>query len=253
MEYYVYEEPEKKATKIVKDNGVRFSMGKVLLWLSLGLVLTGVVALSMPDFLLLCCGNNASALSTSYTVSLSIAVVVMVFSSLLMWIPSFKKDSPWTIVSYVLFTIAMGVVLSTSFLWVLGIDDKDAIASISISFFITAACYLILGVIGTVSKKNFNVITPVIFALFWGVLILSLISFFLPLEPIYIITDVISFAVILLVTAVDFNNVKRLASCYPFHNSTSLAIYCAYNLYLDFIYIFVRVLFYTVFFRNRNR
>ncbi|MFA6861500.1 MAG: Bax inhibitor-1 family protein [Bacilli bacterium] len=252
MEYYVYEDSPKPKTIIKKDLGVRFSMSKVLLWLALGLLLTGVIALTLPDFCIACCGSDDTALYNCYRAFIITASVLMFFSSFVMWLPIIPKDTPWTIVSYLLFTISVGWLLSSVFLWVKGINNADAIKTLCISFFIAAGSYLVVGLIGTLSKKNLNVITPVLFSMLMGIVILSLFSVFDYTGTIYIITDIIIFSIILVVTAIDFYNVKRMASLYPFHNSTSLAIYCAYNLYLDFIYIFVQILFYVVYFRNRS-
>jgi len=253
MEYYVYEDEPKKARRTPKDLGVRFSMSKIMMWLALGLLLTGIMSLTLPDFCIACCGSeNVEALSNCYRAFIITASVIMAFSSVILWMPFVTKDTPWTLVCYLLFTISMGWLLSSVFLWVRGIDEASSISTLCISFFIAAGAYLIMGLIGALSKKNFNIMTPVLFALFAGVLTLSLFSVFDATGTIYIITDIITFAIILLVTAIDFNNVKRMASVYPFHNSTSLAIYCAYNLYLDFIYIFVQILFYVVCFRSRK-
>jgi hypothetical protein len=54
MEYYVYEDEPKKARRTPKDLGVRFSMSKIMMWLALGLLLTGIMSLTLPDFCISC-------------------------------------------------------------------------------------------------------------------------------------------------------------------------------------------------------
>ena len=79
MEQFTPEVTTKK-TKIKRaEDSASLSMFKVFLWMGLGLLITGVIALGMPDFLLFLIntmGMSTSAVNTTY-------ITLMVVSSLL--------------------------------------------------------------------------------------------------------------------------------------------------------------------------
>lgn len=59
-------------------------------------------------------------------------------------------------------------------------------------------------------------------------------------EFIYWIISYGMFAAMLLITIFDINRVKRIAD--SGEQSSRTAVLCAFNLYVDFIYIFIRIL-----------
>ena len=69
MEQFTPEVTTKK-TKIKRaEDSASLSMFKVFLWMGLGLLITGVIALGMPDFLLFLIntmGMSTSAVNTTY-------------------------------------------------------------------------------------------------------------------------------------------------------------------------------------------
>ena len=77
-----------------------------------------------------------------------------------------------------------------------------------------------------------------------GALILSLFNFILYLivgfEPLYWIVSFLFFIAIILLTIFDLNNVKQIAM--NGGGERNVAFMCALNLYVDFIYIFIRIL-----------
>ena len=60
------------------------------------------------------------------------------------------------------------------------------------------------------------------------------------------------FGIIFVITAIDINRVKKIAEMGGFSSDTNLAIYCAYTLYVDFINIFLRVLYYVMVSKSRK-
>ena len=69
---------------------------------------------------------------------------------------------------------------------------------------------------------------------------------------VYWITDFVIFGIIFVITAIDINRVKKIAEMGGFSSNTNLAIYCAYTLYVDFINIFLRVLYYVMVSKSRK-
>lgn len=234
-------------------NSVAFSMGRVLLWLGLGILVTGIVAFTLPDLLIATIGtSNADLLNNVYMGITITAAILMLPAMLLIVFRVFKKTSVISIISYIVFTICVGVLLSGLFLWVLGIESSQAISTIATAFFVTAGCFIVMGLIGALTKKDLNILVPIVITAVLGILVISLVNFFLQNERIYWIVDFVCFGLMLVVTAIDMNNVKKLAEAGSFTSNNGMALYAAYTLYVDFIYLFVRVLIYTMILKNRN-
>ena len=229
-----------------------FSFVKVFLWLGLGLLLTGVVALGMPDlltFIVKNTGMSAEGVSTLYISLMVTAGVLMIPSIIIMNLKSWKPKSVWMTISYVVYTLAMGVLLSNTFMFVFEYSlatDISFIRTISTAFLITAGCFLLMGLFAFLTKKNLNILLPLILTLLVGSLVISLVNFFIGSTFIYWMTDFIIFGVILLVTAVDLYRIKKMVTSGAMNGSNNLALYAAYMLYVDFINIFIRVLFYVL-------
>lgn len=235
-----------------------FNLAKVFLWMTLGLVITGVVTFALPD-LLIWMNNTFSwsedTLGTVYIALIVVSVIMMLPSVILMNLKAWRPKSVWMIIGYVVYALSMGVLLSSVMLSVFASSDSPSsfVSTVATSFFISAAAFLIMGLIGMFTKKNLGILLPFILTLFLGIGVISLINFFLRSPMLYWITDSVVFGLILLITAVDINRVKKVATSGGFSSSNNLAIYCAYTLYVDFIDIFLRVLYYVLIAKNRNK
>ncbi len=240
-----------------KQQSVPFSMGKVLFWLAIGILVTGVVSLCLPDILIACCGGydnlNYEAFDIASIVLMSVSVILMIPCIFVISFKRFANRSVGITVSYIIYDICMGILLSSVFMWILGYEEKSAISMIGVAFLITGGCFLIFGIIGSLMKSMTSILIPVISTLCIGALCLSLMNWFIGSSMVYWITDFVILAVILLEVAVDFGRIKKLAETEYFKNSYSMSVYCAYSLYVDFIMLFIRVLRYVLLFSSRRR
>ena len=98
-----------------------------------------------------------------------------------------------------------------------------------------------------------NAAIPVVITGFVGVMVMSLVNLFLGVEMIYWIIDFVCFALILLVTAIDMHNIKKIVDSSQGMNGNNLAIYCAYCLYVDFINILIRVVYYVLLLTSKKK
>ena len=117
-------------TIVTEDKkGVSFSkktvnLAKVFLWFGLGLLISGAIAFSLPNILLLANNNNAAALGNTYIVLLAVSGIgILVLSLVMSFAPLFKRNSVAMIVSYVLYTVFMGILLSGVMLLYLAIAE----------------------------------------------------------------------------------------------------------------------------------
>jgi hypothetical protein len=246
--------------KPYKDHTKSASMMKVMLWFGLGLLITGVIALTVPDLMLFAVdkfGWTANTVSTIYTVFLVISIILMIPSSLLVTFKSMRPRSGWMTAGYITYCVSMGFLLSNVFLTISAFTtalNVSFIRTVSVAFLATAGCFLLMGLFSMLFKKDLGILMPFLFTLITGAMILSLVNFFMQVDMIFWIVDFVLFGVLLLTAAIDIQRVRKIAAAGALDSSNNLAIYCAYTLYADFVVLFLRILYYVVivFANNRN-
>ena len=164
-------------------------------------------------------------------------VVVLVFSLL------FRKMSP-TLVGILYFVYAMinGVTLSVIF-------AVFELSSILYLFVISALVYGVLGLIGYNTKSDLTSWKPYLTVFLIAGIVLSIINLFMQNSTFELFLD---WAILILffgITIYDINKIKLLQQD-PNIVSEKIHIYCAMQLYLDFINIFLRIL--SIFGKRRN-
>lgn len=249
-EYKSSYETKKVETKSTRDS-VSLAMFKVYLWFALGLLVTGVVSIGLPNLLGAIVSSNpdlADTISGVYTGIIVVSVIMMLPSIIVINVQGFRKNRAVMITFYMLYAIAMGALLSTIILLVVGTEGNYN--TICLAFFTTGLIFLLMGLIGGFTKKNLNAILPILASLMLGIFVISIVNWFLNSELIYYVVEYVMLAIMVIVVAVDTYNVKKIAQRGGFDNNTNLAIYCAFNLYYDFIWIFIRVV--IALLENRN-
>lgn len=152
-----------------------------------------------------------------------------------------NKHSAW--VPYIIYCVLMGVLLSS--LLIAGISFY----TVAETFLLTSFAFLAMFLIGYFSKANLNVFGMILGMVamllllsvsFWGIMVLVTGNSFL-----YYLYDMIVSGVVMvvsiLVVAIDAYNIKRLLA--SGEGIKNLALFCAYQMYCDFIVIFLRVLY----------
>lgn len=255
MEQYTFEpENVKASTRPVasKAQKATLSLVKVYLWFALGLLITGVVSLGLPNLLVLFQGTaGEEKMNTIYIVGIVVSVILMIPALIVLNVQAFRKNVPLIITTYVIYALSMGVLLSSLFLSLVG--PGEGMNTICVAFFVTGGIFLINGVFAALMKKtNLNMLWPILSSLVLGVLIISLVNFFIGSETIYWIVEFVIFGVMLVSTLLDMHNINKLAESGQFENSTNLSVYCGFMLYVDFIWLFIRILYYIILFSKKN-
>ena len=152
------------------------------------------------------------------------------------------------IIPIVLYAICMGVLISSFSLFL----EWYTMAA---TFGIAALSFAGMALIGARSKKA-GAMGMIGFGLIFSVLIASLFNIFLVIflpggfAIVNVITSIIIVIAIMLITAFDVHNIKQIsARCLPDNN---LALYLAFNLYLDFIIILIHLLRLVAIFSSRR-
>lgn len=165
-------------------------------------------------------------------------VAVFVFSLL------FRKLSA-TIVAILYFVYAMlnGVTLSVIF-------AVFELSSIIYLFVISAIIFAVLGLIGYKTNADLSSWSPYITVFLIAGIILSIINLFIiKSSGLELFLDWFILALFCGVTIYDINKIKLLQTM-PDINQEKIHIYCAMQLYLDFINIFLRIL--SIFGKRKN-
>lgn len=205
---------------------------RTLLWFGLGLIITFAITFGLPALLSL--GLSWDQFETALYVMCGIGAVGVLIFSLVVMFKSFSARG-LGIVTYILYTIFMGMALTP--LYILGADPVGMLA-IVYALGITGGIFVIMGFIGVLSGGRIKGMWLLAMGLAVGSIILTLINFFVFNETIYWIISFAMLFVFVLYVGIDFAIISR----HPENASNSLAILCAFNLYTDFIVIFIRIL-----------
>ncbi|MBR0193915.1 MAG: US12 family protein [Bacilli bacterium] len=226
---------------------------KVFLYMFMAIGITAVVCavigLIFTQFFPIVYGNEVNIDAAKAYIGLFIAAFIM-YIPLILWIHfSVFKEKSRPMIPFVLYAIVMGVFIS-------GFTMFVPFYLIAISFGLTCFTFGIMFVIGWFTKRDLSILGMIGFGMMIGILFIGLFNviwmlFFPGFEMIYWVISYGMFAAMLLITIFDINRVKRIADSGEQSNKT--AILCAFNLYVDFIYIFIRILSIVVRIYGRSR
>lgn len=167
-------------------------------------------------------------------------VAFIMYIPLILWIQfSVFKEKSRPMIPYVLYSIVMGIFIS-------GFTMFIPFHLIAISFGLTCFTFGIMFVIGWFTKKDLSILGMIGYGMIIGIFFIAIFNIIWMLlfpatfEFIYWIISYGMFAAMLLITIFDINRVKRIAD--SGEQSSRTAVLCAFNLYVDFIYIFIRIL-----------
>ena len=231
----------------VKPNQARVAdgskfVGAVFLYTFIALAITAVVC-GLCSFLL----HKAVFSSTASDEALNTFIIILLVS-LVLYIPvliwsriAIARNGKTMGAAYMFYSIIMGVLLST---FTAFIDFY----TVAVSFGLTCLAFGGMSLIAWCSKRNLSNLALIGSGLLMGAMIIWLFYWIFSLITLSAFADmyinmIISYAVfaaIILITIVDLNNVKRIAMNGGAENN--VALMCALNLYVDFIYIFIRII-----------
>ncbi len=209
--------------------------GKTFFWMFLGLLGSAIIA-----YYTYASGLLFNIILEGYfNILLIIELVAVLLFSLL-----FRKLSA-TVVGILYFVYAMinGVTLATVF-------AVFELSSIIYLFVISAVIFAVLGIIGYKTNKDLSSWSPYITVFLIAGLVLSIINLFIIKSSMLdLIIDWLILALFCGITIYDINKIKALQNV-PDINQEKIYVYCAMQLYLDFINIFLRIL--SIFGKRRN-
>ena len=257
--YNTYNPADKKAAGLF--------IGRVFMYMFIGILITTVIAVGMGlgftqwIFGTLDIGDayvldeisafdvNKEAATTLLTLLIisGISLIILAFVISIF----FLKGNHNLLIPSVLYASLMGVTMSSFVIFV-------PWSILGTAFGITTLIFAVMTAIAFLSKGSLNFLGILGIGLFVGAGLLSLIGFFLYLGgaseafmTLYWIVSFMSFAAILFITIWDLWRLKQIAL--RGEHSTNLALYCAFTLYVDFIYILIRMIYFLLQIYGRNK
>ena len=138
-------------------------------------------------------------------------------------------------VLFMIYSILTGVTFSIYFL----VFTAESIAS---TFFVTAGTFAVMSLYGYLTKADLTKLGNLAFMALIGILLASVVNFFLHSEALYWGITYIGVLVFVGLIAYDTQKIKALATLENNEHTQKLAICGALSLYLDFINLFLMLL-----------
>ena len=203
-------------------------MNRVYAWMTLGLAVTGVTAFAIN---VMGIAVNPALMLISFA-----GTVGLVF--FLSW-TAHRLPATVAIGGYLLFAVLEGLFFSLIFL-------RYPMATISMTFFITAGLFGFMALFGTITKKDLSGVGALCFVGLIGILIAILAQvlvgtlFGIDTGQFNLVISIVGVVVFIGLTAYDAQKIKQLSAAGE--TSTGLVIVGALALYLDFINLFLFLL-----------
>ncbi len=206
-------------------------MRKVYTWMTLALVLTGLTAYGVatsPGIMMALYSNSA----------LMWGLVIAEFALVIGISAAINRLSLATAtLMFVAYSVINGAMLSSIFM----IYTAASIASV---FFITAATFAVMALIGYTTKTDLTSVGKLLFMALIGLVIATIVNMFIGSSTLTMICSYVGVLIFVGLTAYDSQKIKNMLIQAPDagESSQKLALLGALTLYLDFINLFIYLL-----------
>ncbi|MCR5184629.1 MAG: Bax inhibitor-1 family protein [Bacilli bacterium] len=257
MSAYTFDATDRRSTNTL--------IGKVFGVMFVGLFLTAIIALGagmifsyaifgtlkVGDFNYYDVENNMNiGAIQGFLIVLIISAVALLITSIVIHIV-FLRGKHSLLIPVTLYVGLMGLVLSELVIFL-------PWEILGITFLITSSVFGIMFLISYLSKGNLGILGLIGIGLLVGSAFIGLVGLLFMLTGLlgdyimlYWIVSIASFAGMMFITIWDMWRIKVIAE--QGSMSSNLVLYCAFTLYVDFIYIFLRVLRIVAYFYSKKR
>ena len=235
---------EQERNRITGEAGL--SIAKVFGYMFIGLAITAAISLGLAAFFRFVWGvNSEQAINETLASNAAIALIVLLIVSaiglivLSIVVPiTVARGRHSVLVPALIYSVLMGIMLSTICIFV-------PWSLLGLTFGITSLVFGLMALIALLSKGRLNGLAIAAMGLFFGAAILSLVLWMMMLfgvfsGTLYWIVSLATFAAVMLITIWDMARIKAIAQ--QGEMTKNISLYCAFVLYNDFIYIFLRIL-----------
>lgn len=258
-----------------KEDDVQLMPVRLYLYVALGMVLTFITCIAWPYIVLGICGQSdengirmfSNAAYALFYIAMVISIIYLAVAAVIMVVRSFSKNpskistkTKSIAILYYIYTIEFGICYSS--LYYIAMQQvyvtipKFVVTAGAMTFGVGAGSMLVAALISFLMKKKYNKYIPLLISLAIGLLVITLINIFLwplsssELNQVYWYIDYT--VLVLMFCSVAFNtwslNFLKKRLKVPFSDSLNFTYYCAFEIYLDFIWLIA-----TIFFGSRSR
>ena len=214
-------------------------MRKVYTWMTMALVITGVVAYGA--------GNSPAVLQLLYTSRGPLLIAGLAELGIVWYVSS--RINKLSLVAATMWFIVFSALNGLTLGWIFAVYQ---IASIAKTFFITAGTFGAMALVGATTKKDLTKMGGILLMALIGLIIASLVNIFLKSTMMDLIVSGIGVLIFTGLTAWDAQAIKRNLLMAPDAGEAAqkIALLGSLSLYLDFINLFLYLL--RFFGNNRN-
>lgn len=198
-------------------------LSKVFKWFGLGLLITFIVSYLVS--------NNLMLLSLIFN-GYGYIIILILEIVLAIWLTTRirKMDSKLTKILYISYTALTGLTFSSIFI-------IYEITSIIWIFLVSAIIFFVFAMIGKNEKIDLSKFGIYLFIGLIGIILLNIINIFIMNNTLDIILCVIGLIIFIAYVAYDINKIIKY-----YDDTDNMAVIGAFELYLDFINIFIKLL-----------
>ncbi len=206
----------------MKENNLYYRM---FTWLFVGLLITFISGYSLS--------LNETLLYNILSVGLIPIIIIELLIAVFMGF-RIKKMSPIvTKICYIIYSITTGITFGTIFI-------EYKLTSIMSIFLISAVMFGLLALYGYTTKKDLMKLTNILLVALISTIIVSILNIFVfKSSSLEILLSIVGILIFLGYIAYDVKSVKYLMSSI---GEEKAAVYGAFQLYLDFINLFIRLI-----------
>lgn len=198
---------------------------KVFLWMFIGLAMTFATAYYTS--------TNVDALSVIFGKGMYVVLAIVELVLAIFLGVRITKMSPTTAkICFLLYSFITGLTFSSIFV-------AYKLTSVVMIFGVTAVLFLVFAILGKVTKLDLTKLGTYLLMMLFGIIICSIINVFIGSDSFSLGIAIVSIIVFLGFIAYDVQKIRRLEDVVPEEN---LAILGAFELYLDFINVFIDLL-----------
>lgn len=206
---------------------------KVYSVVAIGVAISGIIAFFLARNINVLYSVMGDGLFMFVLVACGLELAVGLFFSLKF--SNMSKSTAW--ICYILYSVLTGISLSS-------LVSVYTDASVFMAFFATTVMFVCMVIIGHTTRINLSSISGLLFAGLIGIIITSVVNIFLRSAMIDYAVTVVGVLVFLGLTAYDMQKLRAFYenSQYDSELSEKIMVYGAFQLYLDFINLFIRIL-----------
>ena len=240
---------------VEQSDSAGYSIAKVFGYMAIFILVTALITIGLGvglNYWLLSATTEEELVQLAETivVLLIVAGVGLLVTTIVSQVV-FLKGKHSVVVPAIIYAALMGIVIGL----VAALINDWAI--LGVTFGITAGVFGIMALIGLLSKGRLTALGLIGMGLMFGAMFISLfmiiIMIFFPslYEWYYWIVSFMMFAAVMFMTIYDISHIKALAANGALNKN--LSMYLAFNLYVDFIYLFMRILMIVIRIFGRSR